>query len=68
MANPRAIQRSQLFALPEPSALPLQARLRLAIVRTILEARGEKRAAAPPAQRRNNGRTPGSVRDTPNQG
>ena len=38
MATPRATQRKQLFALPEPSALPLQARLRLAIVRAIVEA------------------------------
>ena len=47
MANPRASQWSQLFALPESSALPLQARLRLAIVRAILEARLDAGAALP---------------------
>ena len=38
MATPRATEWKQLFALPEPSALPLQARLRLATVRAIVEA------------------------------
>ncbi len=47
MANPRATQWSQLFALPESSALPLQARLRLAIVRAILEGRLDAGAALP---------------------
>ncbi|KAB7549408.1 winged helix-turn-helix transcriptional regulator, partial [Verminephrobacter sp. Larva24] len=35
--NPRATQWTQLFALPEQPALPLQARLRTAVVRAILE-------------------------------
>ena len=39
MANPRATQWAQLFTLPEQPALPLQGRLRLAIVRAILEGR-----------------------------
>jgi GntR family transcriptional regulator / MocR family aminotransferase len=47
MANPRATQWAQLFALPESSALPLQARLRLAIVRAILEVRLDPGAALP---------------------
>ena len=39
MAPPRTIQWAQLFALPEQSALPLQGRLRQAIVQTILDGR-----------------------------
>jgi GntR family transcriptional regulator/MocR family aminotransferase len=39
MASSRTIQWAQLFALPERSALPLQARLRLAIVQAILDGR-----------------------------
>ena len=39
MANPRATQWVQLFALPEQSALPLQGQLRLAIVQNILDRR-----------------------------
>ena len=39
MASSRTIQWAQLFALPEQSALPLQARLRLAIVQAILDGR-----------------------------
>ena len=40
MASPRTIQWAQLFALPEHSALPLQARLRLAIVQAIMGLHG----------------------------
>ncbi len=47
MAPQRAIQWAQLFTLPEPATLPLQARLRLAIVRAILEARLDPGAALP---------------------
>ena len=39
MSHPRAVQWAQLFVLPEQPALPLQARLRLAIVQAILEGR-----------------------------
>ncbi len=47
MANPRAIQWAQLFALPEQSALPLQARLRFAIVQAILDGRLSPGASLP---------------------
>ncbi len=39
MSHSRAVQWAQLFVLPEQPALPLQARLRLAIVHAILEGR-----------------------------
>ena len=39
MSTPRTTQWAQLFALPEASALPLQGRLRQAIVQTILDGR-----------------------------
>ena len=39
MGHPRSIQWAQLFMLPEQPALPLQGRLRLAVVRAILEGR-----------------------------
>jgi GntR family transcriptional regulator / MocR family aminotransferase len=47
MTPSRSTQWSQLFALPESSALPLQARLRLTIVRTILDGRLDPGAALP---------------------
>ena len=47
MSNPRSIQWAQLFQLPDQSALPLQARLRLAIVHAILEGRLGDGAALP---------------------
>ena len=39
MSHPRAVQWAQLFELSEQPALPLQARLRLAIVQAIMEGR-----------------------------
>ncbi len=39
MSNPRSIQWAQLFALPDQPALPLQGRLRAAVVQAILEER-----------------------------
>ena len=39
MTNPRSIQWAQLFRLPDQPALPLQGRLRLAVVHAILEGR-----------------------------
>ena len=39
MINPRSIQWAQLFQLPDQPALPLQGRLRLAVVQAILEGR-----------------------------
>jgi GntR family transcriptional regulator / MocR family aminotransferase len=39
MTHPRSIQWTQLFQLPEQPALPLQGRLRLAVVHAILEGR-----------------------------
>jgi len=47
MANPRAIQWAQLFELPDTSNLPLQARLRQAIVQAILDGRLSSGAALP---------------------
>ena len=47
MPNTRAIQWAALFALPEQPALPLQGRLRLAIVQAILEGRLVSGAAMP---------------------
>ena len=47
MAHPRTIQWDQLFKLPEQSALPLQGRLRLAVVQAILEGRLGAGAALP---------------------
>src|SRR5687768_366700 len=39
MPNPRSIQWAQLFVLPEQPGLPLQGRLRAAVVQAILEDR-----------------------------
>ncbi len=39
MNHPRSIQWTQLFQLPEQSALPLQGRVRLAVVQAILDGR-----------------------------
>ncbi len=39
MTNPRSFQWAQLFQLPDQPALPLQGRLRLAVVQAILEGR-----------------------------
>ena len=39
MANPRATQWAQLFELPDTPNLPLQARLRHAVVQAILDGR-----------------------------
>jgi len=47
MAHPRSIQWTTLFTLPEQPALPLQARLRLAVVQAILEGRLGAGAALP---------------------
>ena len=47
MVNPRAIQWATLFALPDQPALPLQARLRLAVVQAILDGRLSSGAALP---------------------
>lgn len=48
MANPRSsVQWAQLFALPDQPALPLQARLRLAVVQAILDGRLGAGAALP---------------------
>ena len=47
MANPRSIQWAQLFTLPEQPALPLQGRLRLAVVQAILEGHLSPGAALP---------------------
>lgn len=48
MANPRSsIQWGQLFELPDQPALPLQARLRLAVVQAILDGRLSAGAALP---------------------
>jgi GntR family transcriptional regulator/MocR family aminotransferase len=45
--NPRSIQWSQLFRLPEQAGLPLQGRLRLAIVQALLDGRLAPGAALP---------------------
>ena len=47
MANPRAIQWAQLFELPDTPNLPLQARLRQAVVQAILDGRLSSGAALP---------------------
>ncbi|MEO7127788.1 MAG: PLP-dependent aminotransferase family protein, partial [Rhodoferax sp.] len=47
MVNPLATQWAQLFVLPDEPALPLQTRLRLAIVRAILDGRLDSGAALP---------------------
>jgi GntR family transcriptional regulator / MocR family aminotransferase len=47
MSNARSNQWAQLFALPAESALPLQGKLRLAVVRAILEGRLGPGAALP---------------------
>lgn len=47
MSNTRATQWAQLFALPEQSALPLQVRLRSAVVQAILEQHLAPGAALP---------------------
>jgi GntR family transcriptional regulator/MocR family aminotransferase len=47
MANPRAIQWAQLFALPEQPALTLQGRLRLAVVQAVLQGHLKPGAALP---------------------
>ncbi len=47
MSTIRPIQWAQLFELPKPSSLPLQARLRLAIVQSILDGRLAPGAALP---------------------
>jgi GntR family transcriptional regulator/MocR family aminotransferase len=47
MANPRAIQWAQLFELPDAPSLPLQARLRQAVVQAILDGRLSPGAALP---------------------
>ena len=47
MQNPRSIQWSQLFRLPEQAGLPLQGRLRLAIVQALLDGRLAPGAALP---------------------
>ena len=47
MAGPETIQWARLFELPEPAALPLQARLRLAVVQAILDGRLDAGAALP---------------------
>lgn len=47
MPHPRAVQWAQLFELPEQSNLPLQARLRQAVVQAILDGRLAAGAALP---------------------
>ena len=47
MPGPESIQWARLFELPAPSALPLQARLRLAVVQAILDGRLAAGAALP---------------------
>src|SRR3954469_11929769 len=47
MPNPRSIQWAQLFELPVQPALPLQGRLRLAIVQAVLDGRLPAGAALP---------------------
>jgi len=47
MPGPETIQWARLFELPEPAALPLQARLRLAVVQAILDGRLDAGAALP---------------------
>ncbi len=47
MGNPRAIQWAQLFELPDTANLPLQARLRQAVVQAILDGRLSSGAALP---------------------
>jgi GntR family transcriptional regulator/MocR family aminotransferase len=47
MPNPRAIQWAQLFELPDTPKLPLQARLRQAVVQAILDGRLSAGAALP---------------------
>ena len=47
MANPRSIQWAQLFELPDTPNLPLQARLRQAVVQAILDGRLSSGAALP---------------------
>lgn len=47
MVNPLATQWAQLFVLPDEPALPLQTRLRLAIVRAILDGRLNPGATLP---------------------
>jgi GntR family transcriptional regulator/MocR family aminotransferase len=47
MPNPRAIQWAQLFELPDTPNLPLQARLRQAVVQAILDGRLSAGAALP---------------------
>ena len=47
MANPRATQWAQLFELPDTPTLPLQARLRQAVVQAILDGRLSSGAALP---------------------
>ena len=47
MAQPRSAQWATLFALPDQPALPLQARLRLAVVQAILEGRLSEGAPLP---------------------
>ena len=47
MVNPLATQWAQLFVLPDEPALPLQTRLRLAVVRAILDGRLNSGAALP---------------------
>src|SRR5574337_1936475 len=47
MANLRAIQWAQLFALPEQPALTLQGRLRLAVVQAVLQGHLRPEAALP---------------------
>ena len=47
MPNPRSVQWATLFALPDQPALPLQARLRLAVVQAILDGRLSSGAPLP---------------------
>lgn len=47
MPGPESIQWARLFELPEPAALPLQARLRLSVVQAILDGRLDAGAPLP---------------------
>ncbi len=62
MQNPRSIQWAQLFQLPEQPALPLQGRLRLAIVQAVLD--GRLPAGAPLPSSRELARLLGLSRNT----
>jgi len=62
MPNPRSIQWAQLFELPAQPALPLQGRLRLAIVQAVLD--GRLPAGAPLPSSRELARLLGLSRNT----